>query len=135
MMVDPNTFEAQPAPLTQSRSADSDLTVTLSNIGGGQARLLYWVGESPTANQGTQTDPQSADTQRAQSSQSDGSAQSLPATTGVSPDQQRKSSSNSGSFLAQSGASAQVIPFSLMVLGAGAVSIYAARRRSFAVRP
>nr|MCW1092382.1 hypothetical protein [Streptococcus anginosus] len=63
MMVDPNTFEAQPAPLTQSRSADSDLTVTLSNIGGGQARLLYWVGESPTANQGTQTDPQSADSQ------------------------------------------------------------------------
>lgn len=134
MMVDPNTFEAQPAPLTQSRSADSDLTVTLSNIGGGQARLLYWVGESPTADQGTQTDPQSADSQRAQSSQSDGSAQSLPATTGVSSDQQRKSSTNSGSFLAHSGASAQVIPFSLMVLGAGAVSIYAARRRSFAVR-
>lgn len=41
MLVDPETFEAKPLDVVYGEDGVGD--VTLTNVGGGQARLLYWV--------------------------------------------------------------------------------------------
>lgn len=55
MLVDPQTYEAKAVDVTYTE--DGSGTVTLANVGGGQARLLYWVSGKAQIN----TDEQNQD--------------------------------------------------------------------------